>query len=77
MKKPKIFIACDTSSVSKLRKIIKGTKTNNLNIGYKIGLEFFYSKEGRRFISKIKIKKLFLDLQAEYSKHMCGNIKIH
>ena len=71
MKKPKIFIACDTSSVSKLRKIIKGTKTNNLNIGYKIGLEFFYSKEGRRFISKIKNKEIFLDLKLNDIPNTC------
>ena len=61
--KPKIFIACDTNKESEVKKIISQTKTNKLDIGYKFGLEFFYSKNGRKFISKIKKKKLFLDLK--------------
>ena len=63
MKKPKIFIACDTNKISKVKKIIAQTKTNKLDIGYKFGLEFFYSKGGREYISKIKGKKIFLDLK--------------
>ena len=59
----KIFIACDTNKVSKLNKIIKNTKSNQLNIGYKFGLEFINSKKGRLFISKIKNKIIFLDLK--------------
>ena len=54
MKKPKIFIACDTNKISKVKKIISETRTNKLDIGYKFGLEFFYSKGGREFISKLK-----------------------
>ena len=46
MKKPKIFIACDTIKL-KVKKIINQTKTNKLDIGYKFGLEFFYPKDGR------------------------------
>ena len=61
--KPKIFIACDTNKESEVKKIISQTKTNKLDIGYKFGLEFFYSKNGRKFISKIKKNKLFLDLK--------------
>ena len=63
MKKPKIFIACDTNKISEIKKIISQTKNNKLDIGYKFGLEFFYSKGGREFISKIKNKKIFLDLK--------------
>ena len=63
MKKPIIFIACDTNKSIKAQKIISQTKTNKLNIGYKFGLEFFYTKRGRQFISKIKGKKIFLDLK--------------
>ena len=37
-----------------IKKIISHTKTNKLNIGYKVGLEFFYAKNGRKFISKLK-----------------------
>tara|TARA_S200000501_G_C20691214_1_gene685195 strand:- start:219 stop:902 length:684 start_codon:yes stop_codon:yes gene_type:complete len=58
-----IFIACDTSKLSKAKKIIDQTKTHKLDIGYKFGLEFFFSKEGRKFISKIRGKKIFLDLK--------------
>jgi len=57
----KIFIACDSSSVSEIRKIIAKTKTKKLNIGYKFGLEFLYTKNGRKFISKLKNKILFAD----------------
>ena len=41
--KSKIFIACDTTSVSKVKKIIKNTQTSKLKIGYKFGLEFINS----------------------------------
>ena len=61
--KKSVFIAFDTSKISIAKKIIAKTKTNKLDIGYKFGLEFFYSKEGRQFISKIKRKKIFLDLK--------------
>ena len=63
MKNPKIFIAVDTNKISEAKKIILQTKTNKLDIGYKFGLEFFYSKGGREFISKLKGTKLFLDVK--------------
>ena len=63
MKKPRIFIACDTDKINEVKKIIAQTKSSKLDIGYKFGLEFFYSKGGRKFISKIKNKKIFLDLK--------------
>ncbi len=62
-KKKKIFIALDTNKISKAKKIIKLSKTNKLDIGYKVGLELFFSKGGREFVSKIKNKNLFLDLK--------------
>ena len=59
-----IFIACDTSSLSKIKKIIKLTKNTPLIIGYKFGLEFFNSKHGRNFISKLpKQHIIWLDLK--------------
>ena len=59
-----IFIACDTSSLPKIKKIIKLTKNSSLNIGYKFGLEFFNSKHGRSFISKLpKQHIIWLDLK--------------
>ena len=63
MKKPKIFIACDTNKISEVKRIITNTNTSKLEIVYKFGLEFFYSREGRKFISKLKGKKIFLDLK--------------
>ena len=63
MRKLKIFIACDTNKISEAKKIIAHTKTTKLDIGYKFGLEFFYTKDGRNFISKLKGKKIFLDLK--------------
>tara|TARA_B100002019_G_scaffold209888_1_gene182481 strand:+ start:145 stop:819 length:675 start_codon:yes stop_codon:yes gene_type:complete len=63
MNKKKIFIAVDTNKISKAKKIIIDTKTNKIKIGYKFGLEFFYSKEGRKFISSLKNQTIFLDLK--------------
>ena len=63
MKKPKIFIACDTTNIKKIKKIINLTKTNKIKIGYKFGLEFMNSKKGRLFISKLKNKIIFVDLK--------------
>ena len=40
----KIFIACDTTSPKKVRKIINQSRTNKIKIGYKFGLEFMNSK---------------------------------
>ena len=54
--KNKIFIAIDTKSQKKARLIISQSKIKNCKIGYKFGLEFFNSKNGRNFISKLKKK---------------------
>ena len=61
----KIFIACDTSDLKKIKKIIKFSKVKSkkFKIGYKFGLEFFYSQKGRAFISKFKNDSIFLDLK--------------
>ena len=61
--KSKIFIACDTNSVSKVKKIIKNTQTSKLKIGYKFGLEFLNSKNGRKFVSKLKNQITFGDFK--------------
>ena len=63
MNKKKIFIAVDTNKISRAKKIIKDTQTKKIKVGYKFGLEFFYSKEGRKFISKLKNQTIFLDLK--------------
>ena len=62
MKKNKIFIACDTSNINLVKKIISQTKTNKLEIIPKFGLQFFYSKQGRRFLEKFN-NNFFLDLK--------------
>ena len=63
MNKKKIFIAVDTNSISKANKIIRETQTKKIKIGYKFGLEFFYSKDGRKFLSSLKNQIIFLDLK--------------
>jgi orotidine-5'-phosphate decarboxylase len=63
MKKQKLFIACDTNKISEAKKIISKSKTKKMDIGYKFGLEFFYSKGSREFISKLKNIEIFLDLK--------------
>ena len=62
MKKSKIFIACDTSNISFVKKIIKHTKTKKLEVMPKFGLQFFYSKKGRKFLENFN-KNFFLDLK--------------
>ena len=63
MNKKKIFIAVDTNKISKAKKIIRDTQINKIKIGYKFGLEFFYSKEGRKFLLNLKNQTIFLDLK--------------
>ena len=57
-----IFVACDTSSLKEIKKIINDTKTNKLQIIPKFGLQFFYSKNGRAFLQNFK-RDYFLDLK--------------
>ena len=70
--KKKIFIAIDTNNENVAKKIISQTQTNKLDIGYKFGLEFFYSKNGRKFISKLNEKKIFLDIKASDIPATCS-----
>ena len=63
MSKKKIFIAVDTNKISRAKEIIRYTQTKKIKIGYKFGLEFFYSKDGRKFLSSIKNQIIFLDLK--------------
>ena len=63
MKKTKIFIACDTTNLVKVKKIINQSKTNKIKIGYKFGLEFMNSKNGRTFLAKLRKKIIFVDLK--------------
>ena len=63
MKKPKIFIACDTTNLAKVKEIINQSKTKKIKIGYKFGLEFMNSKKGRQFVSTLRDKIIFVDLK--------------
>ena len=68
-----IFIACDTKKTSIAQKIIKYSNTKKLKIGYKFGLEFLNSKNGRSFISKIKNKIIFADLKLHDIPNTCAS----
>ena len=52
MKNKHIFVACDTSNLNEIKKIIYQTNSNKLKIIPKFGLQFFYSKNGRKFLEK-------------------------
>jgi len=70
----KIFLACDTTNLSKVKKIINYTQSRKLKIGYKFGLEFFYSKSGRSFLSKLDKKQtIFLDLKLNDIPNTCAS----
>ena len=71
MKNKKIFIACDTKSIKKIKKIIKNTQTSKIKIGYKFGLEFLNSKNGRKFVSKLKNQVIFADLKIHDIPNTC------
>jgi len=62
MKNKTIFVACDSSNLNKIKKIITQTKTKELKIIPKFGLQFFYSKNGRKFLENIK-NDFWLDLK--------------
>ncbi len=71
MKKHKVFIACDNSNISKVKKIINQTNISEIKVGYKFGLEFINSKNGRYFISKLKNKLIFADLKLHDIPNTC------
>ena len=69
----KIFIACDSTNISKIKEIIKKTKTSKLKIGYKFGLEFLNSKNGRTFVSKLKNQITFGDYKFSDIPNTCSS----
>ena len=73
MKKNKIFIACDTTNISKVRKIISETRNSKIKVGYKFGLEFLNSKNGRSFVSKLRNKVIFADLKLNDIPNTCAS----
>ena len=73
MKKNKIFIACDSTNINKIKEIIKKTQNSKLIVGYKFGLEFLNSKNGRNFISRLKNKITFGDYKFADIPNTCSS----
>ena len=69
----KVFIACDTKNISKIKEIIKKTRHPKIKTGYKFGLEFLNSRDGRNFISKLKNKIIFADLKLHDIPNTCAS----
>ncbi len=72
-KKFKIFVACDSSNIKKVKEIIKKTKNSKIITGYKFGLEFLNSKNGRNFVSKLKNKIKFGDYKYSDIPNTCAS----
>ena len=73
MKKNKVFIACDTQNIRKIKNIIKFTQSKKIKIGYKFGLEFLNSKNGRKFVSRLKNKTTFGDYKFADIPNTCAS----
>ena len=73
MRKYKIFVACDTTDIKKVKKIISQTKTSKLKIGYKFGLEFLNSKKGRSFIYNLRNELIFGDYKIADIPNTCAS----
>jgi len=71
MKKSKIFVACDSTDIKKIKTIIDETENSKIRVGYKFGLEFLNSKNGRNFVSKLKNKIIFADLKLHDIPNTC------
>ena len=73
MKKNKIFIACDSTNIPRIKEIIKKSKTSKLKLGYKFGLQFLNSKSGREFVSKLKNQITFGDYKFSDIPNTCSS----
>jgi len=73
MKKNKIFIACDTTDIKKIKKILKHTINSKIKVGYKFGLEFLNSKNGRKFVSGLKNITTFGDYKFSDIPNTCSS----
>ena len=73
MKKNKIFVACDSADISRVKSIINKTKNSKIKVGYKFGLEFLNSKNGRKFISRLNNKVIFADLKLHDIPNTCAS----
>ena len=73
MKKNKVFVACDSTNINKVKEIIKKTQNSKIKIGYKFGLEFLNSKKGRSFISQLKNITTFGDYKLADIPNTCAS----
>jgi len=73
MKKNRVFIACDSTNIQRIKEIIKKSKTSKLKIGYKFGLEFLNSKNGRKFVSQLKNQITFGDYKFSDIPNTCSS----
>ena len=71
MKAPKIFIACDTTNQNRVRQILKQTQNYKLKFGYKFGLEFLNSQNGRKYIAGLRNKITFGDFKLADIPNTC------
>ena len=67
----KIFVACDSTNIKKIKEIIIKTKNPKLKVGYKFGLELLNSKNGRNFLSKLKNEIIFADFKLNDIPNTC------
>ena len=73
MKKNKIFIACDSTNIPRIKEIIKDTQKSKIKVGYKFGLEFLNSKNGRKFVSQLKNRITFGDFKFSDIPNTCSS----
>ena len=72
MKKNKIFVACDSNNIHRIKRIIRDSKSDKIFTGYKFGLEFINSKNGRKFISNLKNEIIFGDYKIHDIPNTCA-----
>ena len=71
MKKNKVFVACDSNNINKVKEIIQKTTNSKIKLGYKFGVEFLNTKQGRNFVSKLRKKIIFADLKLHDIPNTC------
>tara|TARA_B100002051_G_C16731639_1_gene638613 strand:- start:1240 stop:1911 length:672 start_codon:yes stop_codon:yes gene_type:complete len=73
MRKNKVFIACDTTNIRKIKNLIKETQNKKIIFGYKFGLELLNSKDGRKFVSTQKKQITFGDYKFHDIPNTCAS----
>ena len=68
MKRNKVFLAFDTSNIDIVNKDIRQLQHKEIKIIPKFGLQFFYSKKGRKYLKNIK-QEFWLDVKINDVPH--------